>query len=305
MNKTKIEWCNQTWNPVTGCLHACSYCYAIKQVHRFKGDFEEVYINIHTLNAPMTKTTKKGKVIQASYPFGFEPTFHKYRLEEPQKKKTPQNIFVCSMADLFGNWVPEEWIEKIFDVCNGAPQHRFIFLTKNPKRYIELAKSGLLPSSNNFFFGTTVTTEDTEYWYSDRHNWFLSIEPIMGKFSGNGISGHKPLWEGPGLKPHWVIVGAETGNRKGKVIPKCEWIDVIVNECRKNNVPVFLKIGKSKKDGIAGWAGVELSELKAMYKEELAALMPKKKSELPDFVPPKKAAKKNAVNSAKGKGKKN
>jgi protein gp37 len=38
-----------------------------------------------------------------------------------------------------------------------------------------------------------------------------------------------------------VIVGAETGNRKGKVIPKREWVEAIVNECRKNKIPVFLK----------------------------------------------------------------
>jgi protein gp37 len=143
------------------------------------------------------------------------------------------------MADLFGTWVPEEWIDKVLDVCNGAPQHRFIFLTKNPKRYMALYD--VLPKRNNFFFGTTVTTGDEKYWYSDSHNWFLSIEPMMSEFSGDGISGHMPIWEGPGLKPKWVIIGAETGNRKGKVIPKREWIESIVNDCCKENVPVFLK----------------------------------------------------------------
>jgi protein gp37 len=169
----------------------------------------------------------------------FEPAIHRKRLEEPCLKKQSQNIFVCSMADLFGDWVSYEWLDYIFGVCNSAPQHRFLFLTKNPKRYMELFN--VLPKGNNFFFGTTVTTEDTEYWYSDTHNWFLSIEPIMSKFSGKGFSGHVPIWEGPGLKPKWVIVGAETGNRKGKVIPERTWIEVIVNECQKNNIPVFLK----------------------------------------------------------------
>jgi protein gp37 len=190
------------------------------------------------LNKPAIKMIFD-KQVAAPYPFGFAPTFHRYRLEEPQLRKKPENIFVCSMADLFGEWVPDEWIEKVFDVCIGAPQHRYLFLTKNPKRYMELYN--VLPKENNFFFGTTITTEDTKYWYSDSDNWFLSIEPIMGKFSCKGISGQKPFWEGPGIKPKWVIVGAETGNRKGKVIPKKEWIKAIVNECRKNNIPVFLK----------------------------------------------------------------
>jgi protein gp37 len=173
------------------------------------------------------------------FPFGFFPTLHLNRMSRPAGIKKPQNVFVCSMADLFGEWVPDEWIDKVFDVCNGALQHRFLFLTKNPKRYMELYN--VLPRSNNFFFGTTVTTEDTEYWHSDRHNWFLSIEPIMGKFSGKGIAGRVPIWEGPGLKPVWVIIGAETGNRKDKVIPKKEWIKTLVDVCRKENIPVFLK----------------------------------------------------------------
>ena len=39
----------------------------------------------------------------------------------------------------------------------------------------------------------------------------------------------------------WVIVGAETGNRKGKVIPKKAWIDNLANECAKQGIPLFMK----------------------------------------------------------------
>jgi len=255
--KNKIEWLDggATWNPVVGCLHHCEFCYARRMAQRFGKHCAGTEQRIHVLNEPEYKeklhydngyasviasiTPPEIEYRQSPYPFGFDPTFHRYRLEEPQLKKQPQNIFVCSMADLFGDWVPYEWLDKVFDVCNGAPQHRYLFLTKNPKRYMELFNK--LPRGNNFWFGTSVTTEDTEYWYSDSRNWFLSIEPIMSNFSGKGISGQVPLWDGPGLKPHWVIVGAETGNRKGKVIPKREWIENIVNECRRSKVPVFLK----------------------------------------------------------------
>ena len=38
MNKSLIEWCDFTWNPVTGCQHGCLYCYAAKQANRFSGN---------------------------------------------------------------------------------------------------------------------------------------------------------------------------------------------------------------------------------------------------------------------------
>ena len=274
MNKTAIEWCDQTWNPVTGCLHGCEYCYARKIARRFEGweytcglcrvnisenksfiaesegiGFRAFKHNETTmLEIDIDGCLDKGFVLKnyknAPYPIGFNPTFHGYRLNEPQYKKKPQNIFVCSMADLFGAWVPSDWIKAVFEACEKVPQHRYLFLTKNPKRYMELYN--VLPKGNNFFYGTTATTEDTDYWYSENHNWFLSIEPIMGKFSGNGFSGDKPLFEGPRIKSKWVIIGAETGKRKGKVIPKKEWIEAIVNECRRNKTPVFLKNNLAK-----------------------------------------------------------
>jgi len=164
------------------------------------------------------------------YPYGFDPTFHKYRLEEPTKIKKPQNIFVCSMADLFGEWVPDEWIEKVFEACKKAPQHRYLFLTKNAGRYIELAEKELLPKGDNFWYGSTVVNETSEYFYSDNHNTFISIEPISGAFQKCLI-----------LEAKWVIVGAETGNRKGRIIPERKWIEGIAGNCRENGVPIFLK----------------------------------------------------------------
>jgi len=112
MNITKIEWCTKTWNPVTGCLHNCPYCYARKQVCRFKGDYIQSLDRkfLHEIDTPKERTTKKGKIIKAAYPYGFEPTLYNYRLNEPITHKKPQNIFVCSMADLFGDFIPEKWI---------------------------------------------------------------------------------------------------------------------------------------------------------------------------------------------------
>ena len=147
MNKTRIEWCDSTWNPVTGCKHGCPYCYARRVAGRF-GEAQRATGDHHILQAPPVSTP---------YPYGFDPTFHRYRLDEPAHKTKGQTIFVCSMADLFGPWVPIRWIVEVLDACRKAPQHRYLFLTKHPKRYIELEHMALLPHEDNFWFGSTVT----------------------------------------------------------------------------------------------------------------------------------------------------
>jgi protein gp37 len=235
MNKTKIDWCDQTWNPVTGCLHGCPYCYARKIARRFgRADSEDK--SNHTLGSFYEKIKPQNN--SASYnPFGFDPTFHRYRLNEPAEKKKPQNIFVCSMSDLFGDWVPDSWIEEVFDHCYLAPQHRYLFLTKNPKRYREFLEAEEII----FWLGTTVTTQKMYDDWADvfrmnkfhHHygNLFLSIEPMQEQIN---IYPEK-------VKADWIIIGSETGNRKGKVIPERKWIEAIVNECRRTNTPIFMK----------------------------------------------------------------
>ena len=257
MKKTKIEWCDSTWNPVTGCYHGCEYCYARKIAARFGGWYftpgkirmniadDKTYIHpmaayygeanetengvIAAINDPFEN--KSGK--KAPYPFGFTPTFHKYRLDEPTQWEKPRNIFVCSMADLFGEWVPDKWIEEVFATCERAPQHRYLFLTKNPDRYAELARAGKLPQRENMLYGSTLDSMSAKRYpgrFSD--NTFVSIEPLteymdvgLGSFGGD----------------KWIIIGAETGNRKGKVIPKKEWVDKICAAADITRMAVFMK----------------------------------------------------------------
>ena len=138
MEKSKIEWCDSTWNPVSGCYHPCPYCYARSTANRFKGcdcaAGGETDENVVYLKERLTVTSKDGVTRNAAYPFGFTPTFHEYRLNDPLTKGFGKTIFVCSMADLFGDWVPDEWIKKVFDACKAASGHRYLFLTKNPAR---------------------------------------------------------------------------------------------------------------------------------------------------------------------------
>lgn len=277
MNRTKIEWCSMTWNPVTGCYNSCKYCYARKIAHRFNGchstaryalysgeektwhrveDSSDFYIDANgnaklinhgTAENPMlfeigvslTFYDDFFKQRKAVYPFEFEPTFHHYRLNEPYEKTEPQTIFVGSMTDLFGNWIPDSWIEKVFEACNKAPQHKYLFLTKNPERYVDLYNGKLFPylHKENMWFGTSITNaEETERAASAigklplNCNKFFSIEPLHMDIASTSAWANT----GYGKWASWFIIGAETGNNKNKVIPEKAWIDNIVSDCKRD-----------------------------------------------------------------------
>ena len=254
MNKTKIEWCDMTWNPVTGCLHGCEYCYARRIANRF-GGASETHCNetVGTECQWLTEGTGKTHDLaepvydidrghSAPYPFEFDPTFHRYRLEELQKIKRPQRVFVCSMADLFGKWVPTSWIVEVLDACARAPQHKYIFLTKNPERYASLEHLALLPHQDNFWYGTTLTNnadfdsrgyELFEAFIGSQCKTFLSIEPLHECIAYNRIGNLKYV--------NWVIVGAESGTCKGKIVPERDWIVNIIDACQSLGIPLFMK----------------------------------------------------------------
>ncbi len=225
MNKTKIDWCDSTWNPVTGCQHGCEYCYARGIATRFGGNFTMSRCSEHGFLELYGKP-------ENPYPDKFSPTFHRYRLNDYIGKKG-RNIFVCSMADLFGSWVPDSWIEEVFKACEKAPQHNYLFLTKNPQRYVELALREKLPVKENMWYGSTMTEPDMESFFSKYHKTFWSIEPILKPF--------RRMEESKKQLPDWIICGAETGRRKDKVIPKREWIQDILEDCRQRNIPLFMK----------------------------------------------------------------
>ena len=235
MEKTNIEWADSTWNPVTGCYHGCKYCYARQIAARF-GDFMRIDGNdIKTINGPDGQICVEVEYKTANpYPEKFTPTFHKHRLSDYEGKKG-RNIFVCSMADLFGEWVPDEWINQVLTACKNFSQHNYLFLTKNPGRYNRIKN---LPRKENFWFGTTVTNNyDWQtnafllYRALPHHYTFLSIEPILEEIR---IDEHIKYFD-------WVIIGAETGRHTGKVFPEWAWIKHIVIQCRKYKIPVFMK----------------------------------------------------------------
>lgn len=242
MNKSKIEWTDYTWNPVTGCLHNCDFCYAKKIDKRF-GD---------------------GR---------FTPTFHPDRLSEPLTVKKPSRIFVGSMADLFGEWhwevkygvVGEAYsrqfvVDQILDVVKQCPQHTFIFLTKNPK-----GMQGFdFPA--NCWCGTSIENQEKaderipELLKVKSKTLFVSYEPALGEVDFtpwlglvSGCQIHCPDTKDScrlhayeckechdnrqGL--NWLIIGAQTG--PGAIKPQYGWINFAVDRAQASNVPVFIK----------------------------------------------------------------
>lgn len=207
MNSTKIEWCDSTLNPVVGCTYGCSFCYAKRLNERFS------YIEDFS-----------------------KPEFFPERLEK-LNVKNPKLIFMNSMSDI-ADW-QNNWVEQTFKAIEKNNQHTYLFLTKRPICYSEIFDSSL---PKNVWLGATVTTaKDVEdncfdlYEFSQfyEQNTFISIEPLLEPISYNLLENLKYF--------NWVIIGAETGNQKEKVIPSKDWIIPIVSICRQHSIPVFMK----------------------------------------------------------------
>jgi len=151
LNNTTIEWTDFTWNPLTGCLNNCSYCYARRLAN---GRLKKRYLE-NDLVLSSTDSTDP-----------FSPRFWSDRLDDP--KRVPKHfrsrnpylpegsamVFTVDMGELFGPWVPKEWVNKILEVTRQYPQHVFQFLTKFP----QTLKNFNFPS--NAWVGTTVNTID-------------------------------------------------------------------------------------------------------------------------------------------------
>jgi len=203
MNRTKIEWTDYSWNPITGCKHGCWYCYARKLAQRFKKVF----------------------------PNGFEPTFYPERLKEPWELKKPSKIFVCSIADLFAPWTPPHWRNLVLIAMKNCPiKHTFQLLTKNP----ELIPPQRYP--DNFWIGATVTTEGGDEKNIEPISQlnakvrFISFEPLLGA----------PDFTTYDLESiDWIIIGKLTGSKKVKL--RNSWLIDIREEARFWDIPIFEK----------------------------------------------------------------
>lgn len=208
--KSAIEWTSSTWNPVTGCRKistGCTNCYAERMAKRLKA------------------------MGQKNYSRGFEVTLHPHSLELPLSWKKPQLIFVNSMSDLFIDSVPDDFIQKVFDVMNRATWHTFQILTKRSGRLEKLSPSLLW--TENIWMGVSVETADYIYRIDHLRNTdaqvkFLSLEPLLGPIPDLDLHGID-----------WIIVGGESG--PGARQMKEEWVIDIREQCNQSGLPFFFK----------------------------------------------------------------
>jgi len=160
----------------------------------------------------------------------FEPHWKEKNFNRSMPR-APSTIFVNSMSDI-AFW-ENDWVDRVFWRIWENPQHTFYLLTKDPECYSRLD----LLAPENCWFGVTITTQEmmedlanliAETTWHEKRNLFLSIEPILEEIYFCVL-------------PDWVIVGAESGNRKEKVIPRLAWIEKLAIESRGNNIPIWLK----------------------------------------------------------------
>jgi protein gp37 len=138
------------------------------------------------------------------------------------------------MGELFGEWVPSEWIEEVIKATYKCPQHTFLFLTKNPRRYWHYQTD----FGKNCWIGTTVCNsemvENIKHLVSGPPVRFVSFEPLLGSV----FYGLFDLPEEVIRNINWMIAGAQTNPERQ---PELDWVDYIIKLTRYYHIPLFMK----------------------------------------------------------------
>ncbi len=208
MNKTNIEWCDFTWNPIVGCTHGCPYCYARRQAKR----------------QPCEKCRE------------FIPHFHPERLEQPLKRKKPSRIFCGSMCDFWGEGVEKEWRRDIFVYIHHTQQHQYLLLTKQPQNIIQPTEGKHHQDAfPNLWQGVSVTVFD-DLWRVNRlvekvpARQVVSFEPLLGYFPPAVLLGMPQV--------DWIICGAQTKPNRQPQPNQVYWLK---EYCEDAGIPLFMK----------------------------------------------------------------
>lgn len=242
-DNTKIEWCDATWNPITGCepvSDGCANCYAYRMTNRFPA------------------THKDGVSFDRA-------VFHEERLAIPLHWRKPRKIFVCSMGDMFYREVPSDWRCDVWGIMERCPQHTFMILTKRPANI----DSKQRPVLNNVWIGVTAENQKQannripDLISAEAALRFVSIEPMLGPVDLMKVAFPSGCYENvlrsevsdtakkcgiPKLNGiDWVICGGETGSNARPCY--AEWIMSLSEQCLVNNVPFFFKKGGNRFDG--------------------------------------------------------
>lgn len=239
-----IEWALWSWNPVTGCKHDCPYCYARDMANRFYEPKFEPALWPGRLTAPQNTALPTEKIEKAA------------KSSDPSEIGLG-NVFVCSMADLFGRWVPREWIDAVLGSVRSAPQWNFLFLTKFPVRMAEF------DFPDNAWVGTTV---DCQARVANAERSFrkvkaavkwLSCEPLIEplKFSDLGAF-------------DWVVLGgASSSSKTPEWHPPRSWVHAIEAEALRLGVRIYEKVNLF--DRVRQYPGIEVSPMPNAAPKEL------------------------------------
>lgn len=215
---TKIDYCDETVNPITGCSKfspGCLNCYAALMANRLKGRFG----------------------------YGEDPfkvTFHPDKLNTPMKWKSPKVIFVCSMGDIFHADVQIDWIDKVFQMVSQFNQHQYLILTKRAQRmhdYVIDYEKRIGPLPSNAWLGVTIedqvrTNERLPLLLNTpAQHHFVSVEPMLQTIVLNCVLGKYPL--------DWVICGGETGTKARYMNP--DWTRYLRDQCAYLNIAFYMK----------------------------------------------------------------
>lgn len=202
----KIDWTDWTWNPISGCRHLCDYCYMERMEKRFPGTMEPK----------------------------FKPEYID-RFLVSKKVKAGDKVFVGSSGDMWGEWVPDRWINPVLSLTDARQDVTFQFLTKNPEAY----RRWKLDQPNCWYGtsvdGTPVTSRNLDLLIRSTPKAkvrFVSFEPIIEEIPLNVIKTKLFLLD-------WIIIGADSN--KGAKKPPLEWAERLINATRTYNIPVFVK----------------------------------------------------------------
>jgi protein gp37 len=228
-DRSSIEWTQATWNPTTGCDRistGCDHCYALSLAGRLKAMGQPKY---QTDGDPRTSGP------------GFGLTLHPDALDIPRRWRTPRQVFVNSMSDLFHARVPTTFIRQVFDVMADTPQHTYQVLTKRSRRLARLAEQLTWP--DNVWIGVSVENSEALARIDDLRSVpaavrFLSCEPLLGPLTGINLD-----------RVDWVITGGESGRAHRPVDPA--WVTELRDLCACAGVPFFFKQwgGRTPKSG--------------------------------------------------------
>ena len=219
--KTKIEWTDATWNPMTGCTKisaGCDHCYA------------SVIAHTKTRETYLRRLPVKDTLANRENPFA--PRFWDDRLAEPLRWKDPKRIFVNSMSDVFHAHFSVEQVGRVFEVMQAADWHQFQVLTKRPERAARMAPH--LTWAPNIWLGTSIEDMRVARRADDLRRIeqasvkFISAEPLLGPLDALDLTGID-----------WVIGGGESG--RGHRACEESWARGLRDRCEELGIAFFWK----------------------------------------------------------------